>query len=317
MSGSFPIRVRSRARNAFASAFEGGQQHAGSGVAARQRHGAVQRHDGLAGAGAAADPRGSVVVALNEPPLHRVQEHRPFVPRVIERPLQFLDIGQHTEPPLRVGVGEGIGLDRGALRHRRHGTGCQVQERLGRLLRQVIGDLEQRILGGAPHGVEPIAGYAIAEQRVVRDPGEQQRLLRWLADRDKRCFGYRRPSRRFHALRQLDELCRAGRRVALDPAALGPGVSIIVVADITKQQAHRRPMHNQANLVTDPHRPEIRVARPFESMKPQARASQVQLQIESCRLDRLLLGSIEPGEAGGKRVGDAKFHLAASPKLER
>ena len=119
---------------------------------------------------------GAVVFTLDEPPLRRVQEDRPFVPRVIERAFEFLDIRQHAEPALRVGMSERIGLDRRPFRHLRCCAGRQVQQRLGSLLRQPLGDVEQGVLVGPADLVEPFRRHAIAEQRVVGDPGEQQRL---------------------------------------------------------------------------------------------------------------------------------------------
>ena len=151
---------------------EGRQQHPRLRVSARQGDRPMQRHDRLAGSGAAAYPGGSVVVALDEPPLRRMQENRPFVPRVIERPFQFLDIRQHAEPALRVGMGERIGLDRRSFRHLRRGAGRQVQQGLGSLLRQTLGDVEQRVFVGPADLAEPFGRHAITEQRFVADPSE-------------------------------------------------------------------------------------------------------------------------------------------------
>ena len=44
-------------------------------------------------------------------------------------------------------------------------------------------------------------------------------------------------------------------------------------------------------------------------MQPQARHRCIQLQIERSRLDRFLLRSTEPAEAGGKGIGDSKIHV--------
>ncbi len=148
---------------------EGRQQHACLRVSPGQGNRPVQCHDRLARAGAAADPGGSVVVTVDQPPLRRMQEDRPFVPRVIERPFQFLDIGQHPELALRVGMGERIGLDRRPFGHRRGGTRRQVQQGLGSFLRQPFGNVEERVLVGSPNLVEPFGRHPVAEQRVVSD----------------------------------------------------------------------------------------------------------------------------------------------------
>ncbi len=159
--------------------------------------------------------------------------------------------------------------------------------------------------------VEPFGRHPVAEQRIVSDPGEQQRF-----GSGCRCSARPRPfpfvtrglDPRVHPLGEFDELGRTRCRVAFYPAALGPRISCVVVSDITKQQARGRSMDDQPDVFIDANRPEIRVARPFEPMKAQAGARQVQLQVERRRLDRLLLGPVQPGEAGGKRVGDAEIH---------
>ena len=135
---------------------EGRQQDTCLRVSPGQGNRPVQCHDRLARARTAAYPGGSVVVALDQPSLRRMQEDRPFLPREIERPFEFLDIRQHAEPALRVGMGERIGLDRRSFRHRRGGTRRQVQQGLGSLLRQPFGDVEERVLVGSPDRIEPL-----------------------------------------------------------------------------------------------------------------------------------------------------------------
>jgi len=70
-----------------------------------------------------------------------------------ERTLQLVDIRHHAEPALGVGVGERIGFDRRTFRHHGCRAGREVQQGLGSLSRQVIGDLEQGVLGwpAGPH----------------------------------------------------------------------------------------------------------------------------------------------------------------------
>jgi hypothetical protein len=262
----------------------------------------VQRHDRLACAGTAAYPGRPAVVAVDQPPLRRMQEDRPLVPRVIEGSFEFLDIGQHLEPALRVGMGERIGLDRRPFRHRRGGAGRQVQQGLGSLLRQPFGDVEQGVLVGSPDLIEPFGRHSVAEQRIVGDPLEQQRFRC-----GSRC-DYGRCGDILDPLGEFDELGCTRRRVAFYPASLGPRISFVVVLDITKQQAGGRSMDDQANVFIDANRPEIRVAGPFKPMEAQARARQVQLKIKRRRLDRLLLRPVQPGEARGEGIGDAEFH---------
>jgi hypothetical protein len=243
----------------------------------------MQRHDRLACARTAAYPGGSVVAAVHEPTLRRMQEDRPFIPRVVECAFELLDIRQHAEPALRVGMGERIGLDRRPFRHRRGRAGRQVQQGLGSLLRQAFGNVEQRILVGLADLAEPLGRHAVAEQHLVGDPCEQQRL---------RC-GCRRDYRRycgvFDPFGEFDQLGRTRRRVPFDPSSFSPRIRSIVMGDVAEQEARRCPMDDQTDVFIDPNRPEIRVAWPFEPMKAQARVRQVQLQVECRRLDRLLL----------------------------
>jgi hypothetical protein len=51
-------------------------------------------------------------------------------------------------------------------------------------------------------------------------------------------------------------------------------------------------VHDQADIVVDAHRPEIRVARAIESMEAQAASRRIQLQIECRRLDCLLTAPV-------------------------
>jgi hypothetical protein len=230
----------------------------------------VQRHDCLAGARTAAYPGGSVVIALDESPLRRVQEDRPFVPRVVERPFEFLEVRQHAEPALRVGMGERIGLDRRPFRHCRGRAGRQVQQSLGSLLRQALGDVEQGVLVGSPDLIEPLGRHAVAEQRIVGDPGEQRRFgsgFRRGALPGPLPFVTRGLDPRVHPLGEFDQLSGTRRRVPRYPASLGPRISRVVVPDMTKQQARRCSMDDQANAVVDANRPEIRVTGPFKPME--------------------------------------------------
>jgi hypothetical protein len=167
MSGSLPIKNCSRVLSAFEGLRERRQQHQRLGVAARQSNRAMQRDNRLAGAGRSRDPRRPGVAALDELALRRMQKHRPFRPRKVERAFQLLDIGQHPEAALRVRMGERVGGCGGWCRDRRGPTSRQVQQRLGRLLRQAIGYIEQRILGRLTHRIEPFDWDAVSQQHVI------------------------------------------------------------------------------------------------------------------------------------------------------
>jgi hypothetical protein len=75
----------------------------------REPNGVVQPDDCLAGPGRSGAARRPVVVALDNSALRRMQKDSPLLPGIIERALQFLDVGQHAETPLRVRMREGGG----------------------------------------------------------------------------------------------------------------------------------------------------------------------------------------------------------------
>jgi hypothetical protein len=158
-----------------------------------------------------------------------MQKDRPFVPRVIERPFQFLYIGQHAEPALRVGVRKWIGFDRRALRDLGRGAGRKFQYSLGRLLRQMLGNLKEPILSGPPDLIEPFWGNAIAEQRIIGDAGKQQPFLFTIPGLDPGINPRMRSG--LDPFRQLDQLRRTARRVPFDAPPLGPSIGDVMVPD--------------------------------------------------------------------------------------
>ena len=164
-------RVRQRLR-------EGRQQHAGLRVSPGQgRPPDAMPRSSCRCRPTAADPGGSVVVALDEPPLRRMQEDRPFIPRVIERAFQFLDVGQHAEPALRVGMGERdrpraarVPASPGVVPVARFNSASAASCGRCSAMSNSVSSL------ASPDLVEPFGRHAITEQRIVVDPGEQQRL---------------------------------------------------------------------------------------------------------------------------------------------
>jgi hypothetical protein len=70
-------------------------------------------------------------------------------------------------------------------------------------------------------------------------------------------------------------------------------------------------MDDDADVVVDAHRPEIRVLAAVDSVKMHARCGRIELNVEGRCLRRLLFGSGQPREAVGEGVGDAEIHLSA------
>jgi hypothetical protein len=62
-----------------------------------------------------------------------MKEDRPPLPRIVERALQFLEVGQDAEPPLRVRVREGFGFYRCGRRWFRLFADREFQESFLRL----------------------------------------------------------------------------------------------------------------------------------------------------------------------------------------
>jgi len=93
----------------------------------------------------------------------------------------------------------------------------------------VIGDLEQGVLGGPPDLIEPFGRHAITEERIVGDPGEQRRLGFGCRLGKSQCGDMFNPLGKFY------QLSRTRRRMAFDPASLGPRIGGVMVPDIAEQ----------------------------------------------------------------------------------
>ena len=294
---------------------EGGQQHAALWMCARQMHRPVKRHDGLAGAGRARDTRRTGVLAFDELPLGRVQEDRPLLPGVVQRPLQRLHVRHHPEAALRVRMRERIGARHGRRRAVRGTAGRKLQQCLGGLARQVVGEVEQRVLRRGPHVVQPLDGHAVAQQIVVRRVGEERRPRR-RRSASRGPFGGRgdvhlhipRHPNLANRLADLDELRSARRRMPFQSPSFGPLVRRVVMIDVAEQDAGSGPVDDQPDVATDPHGPEVLVLRPVDLVQLQARMRRVHLQVERRGLDRLLLVAGQLREAIGEGVGDSELH---------
>ena len=192
-----------------------------------------------------------------------MQEDRPLVPRVLQRPLQLLDVADDAEAPLRVRVRERVN---GRLRFRCRVTGSRLLEamvvapaRSARLppvassssasaasAGRWSGEIEQAVLVGPAHVGQPLGRHAVAQQLVV---GERWRTAAGFGRR--RLLRPRRTSGSTissHRLPNLHELRGAGLRMRLQLAPLGPVVRLVVVIDVAQQQAARRPVDDQPDV---------------------------------------------------------------------
>lgn len=131
---------------------------------AGEEHRTVQRDDGLPGSSRAADPRRSREVALHPLALGRMEEDGPLVPGVFQGALKLIQIAHEAEAPLGVRVGERIETGRRRRpRHLRLTPGRQLEQRLGRLGREMGDQFQQAILGGLAHVGKPFGRDAVAE----------------------------------------------------------------------------------------------------------------------------------------------------------
>ena len=113
-----------------------------------------------------ADPvtrAGPLYSTLDGGALRRVQEDRPLLPGVVERAFQFSGVVHEPEPPLSVRVLEGVRVIGGLDRRSGRSTHSELEERLGSLARQVVGECEERVLSRSAGIGEPFGGHAVAE----------------------------------------------------------------------------------------------------------------------------------------------------------
>ena len=95
-------------------------------------------------------------------------------------------------------------------------------------------------------------------------------------------------------LAHLDELGRAGARVALKNSSLSPAVSGVVVVGVAQHQARVGAMHDQAQVAADARGPEVLVLAVVDAMELDAGVRRVELQIEGSGLRRTLLVCGQP-----------------------
>src|SRR5437870_1876980 len=115
------------------------EQYARLPVVPREMHSPVQSDDRLTRARRTRDPRRAVEIALDQLSLRRMEKDRPFVPRIVQRSCQLLDVGHHTEATLHVRMLERVVDLSGRLSHFWLAAGSQFQQRFSGLCGQMIG----------------------------------------------------------------------------------------------------------------------------------------------------------------------------------
>jgi hypothetical protein len=201
-------------------------------------------------------------------------------------------------------MAEGIGLYRRDRRNLRLYACGEVQQCFRCLLRQVIGQVEERVLGGCPHIAQPFGRNPIAQQLIVRDTAKQKRLG-YCRHRD---LDRLMNDDLFDSFADFDKLRGARSRMPLNFAPLGPSIRTVMMIDVTEQKARLRPVDDQADIGVDAHGPEILVPRLVQPMELHPRRGRIELQVKGRRLDGLLLVPRQSTEAVGKGVCDPEFH---------
>ena len=70
--------------------------------------------------------------------------------------------------------------------------------------------------------------------------------------------------------------------------ALRPLIRLVMMIDIAKEEAVRRPMNDQSDILTDTHRRKIRISRSVQFVELQAGMYGIELEIKGGGLYRLL-----------------------------
>lgn len=98
-----------------------------------------------------------------------MKKDRPRLPRRLQGLRQFGHVGHQPETLLRRRMLERIGTRADWLRQRRRVPSRQVQQRLGRLARQMLGDIENRVFRRPSDIRDPFRRHAILQQLIVGD----------------------------------------------------------------------------------------------------------------------------------------------------
>ena len=242
-----------------------------------------------------------------------MQEDRPFLPREIERALEFLDVGHHPEAALGVGVIERIRDGRRRFHRPRFAAGGDFQKGFGRLSGKALGQEQEAVFGGLAHVLQPLCRHAVAQQLILGRFGEEGRLggqgdFRLHIDRDNDLL---------HRLADFHQLRGSGLRMGFQLPPLGPVVGFVMVTHEAEQQAALRSVNDEPDVRAHAHRPEVLVLRLFELVEGQARTGGIHLQIKGRGLDGFLLVTGQPCEAVGEGIGDAEVHGHSGQSFSR
>ena len=165
----------------------------------------------------------------------------------------------------------------------------------------MLGQFKNRIFGRGQRVAQPFLRHAIREElcgaHMFEDPtrndgGRIRELL--LGDH---------PHRYLHnTLTKLNQLRCTGNRMRDELASLSPRIRAVVMVYIAEQQRRVGAMHDQSQIATRAHGPEVLVFRAIEFVERQTRRRDVHLQVEGCRLDNLLFVAGEACEYRQRRA---------------
>ena len=95
--------------------------------------------------------------------IRRVQEDCPLLPRELEGALQLVCVLHEAKATLRIRMREWVRAGGRVRRPVWCAAGGKLQQRLRRFGRQVVGEIEQRVLVRATNITQPRLGHAVAQ----------------------------------------------------------------------------------------------------------------------------------------------------------
>jgi hypothetical protein len=128
-------------------------------AAAGQLAGAVERHDGLAGAGAAGDLDRAAGIERHQRALRRMEERDPAIERLAQDRGQIARVGDRDERRRRGGRGRERCGGRDRARRGDQLSGREPEQPIGDVVGQVAGDVEELVVvGDLAQRRQPVGG---------------------------------------------------------------------------------------------------------------------------------------------------------------
>src|SRR5205809_4846321 len=128
---------------------------------------------------------------------------------------------------------------------------------------------------------------------------------------DRNLFGYLFLSWNedcLYRLTNFHQLRRTSFRMGLQLPALRPAIRVIMVVNVTEQEACICFMNDQADITANSNRPKIRISRLTEFVKLHSGIRRIYLQVEGRGFHGFLLLAHQSPKAIRERASNAEFH---------